>query len=249
MKKVFLSSLFIGLIVLGISSCSKKDDYSSEPLEDYMQLAVGKFVRYRLDSMKFINFGQQDTIIKYQAKDVIDAAITDNLGRPSWRVVRYLSDTTGQAPWTPTATYMITPLRETIEVIENNLRFMKLKLPIKEGYNWKGNSYISAFSVDPNWELRYYDDWDYMYENVGADFNGGIGNVENTITVNQRDEMIGIPNDPQAYSEYNYSQEVYGKGIGLVFRNFIHWEYQPPAGGNQGFKTGYGIKLVMIDHN
>jgi hypothetical protein len=92
------------------------------------------------------------------------------------------------------------------------------------------------------------DDWDYTYENVEGSYpvwNNQV--VENTLTVQQREETIGFPNDPAAYSEYTTSKEVYGKNIGLVYRNFLHWEYQPPNGGNPGYKSGYGVKMVMID--
>ena len=94
MKKIITAGIGLGIIIVTAVSCSKTEKFPSAELSTYMNLQVGKYVRYRLDSTQFINFGQKDTVIKYQAKEVIDAAITDNLGRPSWRVIRYLSDTT-----------------------------------------------------------------------------------------------------------------------------------------------------------
>lgn len=250
MKKTITAVLVLTALFCIVISCNKTEKYNSAELSEYMNLQVGKFVRYQLDSTLYVNFGQKDTVVKYQAKEVVEAAITDNLGRPSFRVVRYLSDTTGTAPWVPSTTIMITPLRETVELIENNFRYQKLKLPIQENFNWKGNSYISVESTDPNWEFRYLDDWDYMYESVGEPFTvWGNKVVDNSITVNQRDEIIGFPSDPSAYSEQTISKEVYGLGIGMIYRNFLHWVYQPPNGGNPGYKVGYGIKMTMIDHN
>lgn len=247
-RKSFVSLLLVGSLVGFFAACEKKETYNSAELNDYLDLAVGKFVRYRLDSTKYINFGQKDTTIKYQAKEVIEAAITDNLGRQGWRVVRFLNDTAASGAWVPSTTYALIPTREAVEVVENNLRYIKLKLPITEGFSWKGNSHIDTYSI--NSEVRYLDNWDYTYENLDEPFKVWNNvNVPETITVNQRDEVIGIPTDPNAYSENTQSIEVFGKGIGLVYRNFIHWEYQPPNGGNPGFRNGYGIKLVMIDHN
>lgn len=248
MKKCISFVTVLAIVVVSVISCNKKEQFSSAQLTEFMNLEVGKFIRYRLDSTKFINFGQKDTVLKYQAKEVIDAAITDNLGRPGWRVIRYLSDTTGTSPWTPSATYMIIPSRESVEVVENNLRFQKLRLPVTEGFNWKGNTAIDTYSS--NSEVRYLDDWDYTYEDVSNSFtvwNNKV--VDNTITVNQRDETIGTPSDPSLFSERNFSKEVYGEGIGLIYRDFLHWEYQPTNGQNPGYKIGYGIKMVMIDHN
>jgi len=93
-------------------------------------------------------------------------------------------------------------------------------------------------------------DWDYTYESLNTPFT--VFNnvtVDTTITVNQRDEVSGDPNNPNYYSEINFSKEVYGKGIGLIYKDFLHQEYQPPTGGNPGYKLGYGIKLNMISHN
>lgn len=248
MKKTTAALSIAALLLLALAGCEKKDEFSSAAINDYLNLEVGKYIRYRLDSTLYINFGQKDTVVKYQAKDVVEEAITDGAGRPSWRVVRYLSDSNGLGPWVPTATFLVTPTRESLELVENNLRYLKLKLPITPGYNWKGNSGIDTYSSSS--EVRYLDDWDYTYYDIGSSFPVWNNNlVDNTLTVEQRDEIVGFPSDPAAYSESTFSKEVYGLGIGLVYKEFLHWEYQPPNNPNPGYKIGYGIKLVMIDHN
>ena len=247
MKKTFTLFAVLASVSFLFTQCKKTDNFQSDALTDYMQLQVGKYVIYRLDSMRFVNL---DTLkASYQAKDEIDGTLTDNLGRPSWRVVRYLRDVDGSQPWMESMTYMITPTRETVEVIEDNFRYQKLKLPITEGFNWKGNTYISLFSNDPNWDYRFMDDWDYTYENVGGDYTTPMGNISNTITVNQQDEVLGFPNDPLGYSERNFAVEVYGKGIGLIYKDFVHSQYQPASGGNPAYRLGFGIRLNMLSHN
>lgn len=238
-------------VLLILAGCSKKDNsFGAQALIDYTNLQKGKYITYRLDSTTFINFGQKDTVTHYQAKDLISDPYTDNLGRSGWTVVRYLRDTasTREADWQPTMTYVIIPTRSTLEVIENNMRFQKLKLPISDGFNWKGNSYIDTRSAYS--EVPFFDGWDYTYANLYTPFNV-FGNkmVDSTITVNERDELLGNPADKNSYSERTFSTETYAKGIGLVYRNFLHWEYQPPNGTNAGYTNGYGIRLRMIDHN
>lgn len=255
MNKMLSAAALAFALLLVLAGCQKKDVFSTVQLTDYMDLQVGRYVHYRLDSLRYIDYGQKDTVISYDAKDVIEAAITDNLGRPGFRLVRYLRDTASQNEydWKPAATIEIIPTRNTLEWVEDNFRFQKLKLPIVDGFNWKGNSYIQIVPTDPtdiNWDYRYLDDWDYTYANIDQPFSAWNNQqVDSTITVNERDEIIGDPNDPSVYSEKNYSQEVWGKGIGLVYRNFIHWVYQPPQNGNPGYTDGYGITLTMIDHN
>jgi hypothetical protein len=253
MKNKFYSIILLLFAGLLLVRCSKKDDFVSDQPSEYMNMAVGKYVTYRLDSLYYVNFGQKDTVVKYQAKDVVDAAVTDNLGRPSWRIVRYLNDTAAKGVWAPDITYLVTISTNTLEVVENNLRFLKLKAPVLNDYTWKGNSYINTNppanpNVDPDY--TYFDNWDYTYANVGESFTSSITPVENTITINQRDEILGTPNNIDAYSERNLSQEVYGKGIGLIYKSFLHWVFQPRTTTYPtGYYDGYGITLRMIDHN
>src|SRR6187397_1498439 len=92
----FASSLFF--------SCNEKEDFTTEALADYMPLSVGKFITYRIDSMVFTNFGRSTEIHKYQVKHQVDALITDNLGRPTYRIFRFIRDTAGTQPWQPAGT-------------------------------------------------------------------------------------------------------------------------------------------------
>jgi len=239
---------FAAVTGLLFSGCSKKEDFPGGQLTDYVGLSTGKYITYRLDSLVYTNFGQSQSIISYLAKDVVDGTTTDNLGRPTWRILRYLNDTAANGPWVETLTYFITPTRETIEVIENNFRYQKLKIPITNGFNWKGNSYIDTYSINSN--VRYLDDWDYTYDYVNEPFTPYHTSIDSTVTVNQRDETLGTPNNPDAYSEHNYAQEVYAKGIGLVYRNFLHWVFQPRnTSYPNGYTDGFGITLRMVDHN
>jgi hypothetical protein len=256
MKKNLLYFLFPSFLI--ITACNRSYNYPSAQVTDYMQLQPGKYITYRLDSLVFTNFGTQDTVVSYLAMDIIDSLITDDLGRPSWRVIRYLSDTTGSAPWTPNETYMITPTRQAIEMIENNLRYLKLELPIVNGFSWSGNSYIdtrTTYSDVPglgNWDYSYLDGWSYTYDSVGSPFTVLAGTIPNSITVQQAADSTGTPSNivDSVVSSITYSEEIYGKGIGLIYKNFIYWQYQPPnVGSPSGSKIGYGIKLNMVNHN
>lgn len=250
MQKTINAFLFV-VASLVLSHCAKKtSDYSSVLPESYMNLQKGKYILYRVDSTKYINFGQKDTVVRYQAKDLVDAPITDNTGRSGWRVVRYMRDSASnsEADWQPTYTYMVVATRETVEVIENNNRYQKLKLPLKEDFRWKGNSFIDTYSVDS--DVRYMFDWDYIYKNVDSSFAISGMPIAQTVTVQQRDELLGNPNNKDSYSEHNYSVEVYAKGTGLVYKDFLHWVFQPRNSTfPNGYKEGYGIRLRMISHN
>ncbi|MBL7700754.1 MAG: hypothetical protein JNM14_00770 [Ferruginibacter sp.] len=245
MRKVSL--LFTVVSALFFSACNKDAEVLDLPaIKDYYPLEVGKYVTYDLDSTVFINFGTKDTVIKYQVKHQIDGTLTDNLGRPAYRVTRYIRKTAANA-WVPDNTFMAVPTEFAMEFIENNMRFLKLKAPLRDGFSWKGNSFIDTYSLNSN--VKYLDDWDYIYEDVNVSQDVGAFTLDSTLNISQRDEVIGNPADANSYSEINFGAEKYAKGIGMVYRNFLHIEYQPPTPGRGGYRLGYGVKMSMIDHN
>jgi hypothetical protein len=244
MRKQFL---FLAIItVVFFSACKKSDVLETAVVSEYAPLQVGKYISYNLDSSLFINFGTKDTVISYQVKHQVDAQITDNLGRPAYRIIRYIRKTAANA-WVPDNTFMAVPTDFAMEVIENNMRFLKLKGPIRNGYSWRGNTYIDTYSI--NSPVRYLADWDYTYDSVNVKQTIGAFTLDNTLKVAQRDEVIGNPADPNSYHEINFGAEKYAKGIGLVYRKFLHVEYQPPTPGRGGYKQSYGVRMTMIDRN
>jgi hypothetical protein len=233
------------LFTFYLSSCKKTETYNSPSIADYNPLQTGKFITYQLDSLIYLAFGTRDTVVTYQVKYLTDSLITDNLGRPSYRIFRYIRKNDAQ-PWVPDASFLATNTNNQFEFVENNLRYIKLQLPIADYTNWKGNRYIDTYSA--NSLLRYLDNWDYTYVNVNQPDSIGNMNFDSTITINQRDEIIGIPGEASSYSEINFGQEKYAKGVGMIYRKFFHSEYQPNNGGY--FADGsYGVTYTIIDHN
>ena len=190
-----------------------------------------------------MNFGRQKEVVSYQVKDLVEAEITDNLGRPSYRIIRF-SRKNPTDPWIANNTFMATPTEKSIEFVENNLRYIKLTLPVKADNSWRGNSFIDTYSSGN--DMRYLDNWDYTYDSVSSPFDINSFNFEKTLKVFQRDEEIGDPKiSGTGYAEKTYGVEKYAKGVGLIYREFLHWEYQ----GNTQSYSGYGVKLSVIDYN
>lgn len=244
MKNLSIITLLAAWIFLG--SCDKKDEnIKTASLSTYFPATVGKFITYRLDSAVFGSFGSSAEVRSYEVKYLTEAEITDNLGRKAFRIIRFIRPIAGSA-WTPDASFMAVNDSTRAEFIENNMRYIKLVLPIKNGVSWKGNSFIDTYSL--NSTVRYLDDWDYTYDSVGNPLSVGNFFFDNTIKVNQRDEVIGNPDDPLSYSEINLSYEKYAAGVGMIYRRFFHSEYQP---GNGGFfaEGSYGVTYTVIDYN
>ncbi|MBS1949361.1 MAG: hypothetical protein JST47_16500, partial [Bacteroidetes bacterium] len=244
-----LPFVFSVLIML-FSACKKKNIiYQTDQITDYVSLQPGKTITYRMDSTNFTFYGLITTVTTYTVKDVVDTVFMDNLNRPTWRVIRYITDTAQSQPWQNLETYTMTPTVQTLEMVENNLRYLKLSLPFTNGFSWQGNSYIGT-SPNNNLDLSYLSGWNYTYNSVGSSYNVIEGSIPNTLYVMQDDDYGGDSTNISSLSYRTYSIEVYAKGIGLIYKDFLHWFYQPPNNtSSTGYRTGYGIRLNMIDHN
>lgn len=233
-----LSFLITAAMALFFSSCKKTvEELDVLPLKDYFPLTVGKYITYSLDStVYYTNFNVSAVVKSYQVKLVVDAQVTDAQGRPAYRILRYIRSNS-TAPWTPDNTFMAVPTENSIEYIENNLRYIKLVSPIRQDYSWQGNKYIDVSSSSST--LKYLDGWDYTYDSINVPATIGSLTIDNTIKVAQADNQTSI--------DRTFSEEKYAKGIGLVYRNFYYWFKDDRT--NTFSDNSYGVVMKMIDHN
>jgi hypothetical protein len=248
MTKKILSAALIA--VAFFSSCKKETEtLNTVPVSEYIPLAVGKYITYQLDSFRYKPFSLEGITISFQAKYIVDGEVTDNNGKPAFRIVRQLRRNPTDA-WVNDNSFMAIVYGNNFEFVENNLRFIKMRGLVKDGLSWKGNSYINTSSQFSDY--LYMSDWDYTFDSTGAPLTLGAFNLDNTVKVSQRDEEVGLSPeiDPSTlFYERNYGVEYYAKGIGLVYRKFLHTRYQGNSGNPYYEPDSKGITMVMIDHN
>lgn len=255
-RHVTLFPLVVILAVLvAMTGCDKETDKTAfETPETYMPLAVGKYIRYQVDSLIWLNVGDNYAIRSYQAKDIVEGTGTDLLGRPSYRIQRYMRslNSTNEADWAAAFTYEVVNGATGIELIENNLRFVKMQTPLVEGRAFMGNGYLPSSLYYDNFKLTITGNigkWESTYEEFGpATINGK--NYDSTITVTMINDSLDVPIiDHSRSASKTVWVEKYAKGIGLVYRDVALWEYNPPSLGNAASYAGFGIRLTMLDHN
>jgi hypothetical protein len=241
------------MLAAGVLSCQKQTaDMQLPPLTDYYPLQAGNSFTYRLDSTVYLEFGSTVATVSYLAKDSIMSTFNDNTGRTTYLVYRYLTDTLKKAPFTYNSAYYVVATGKTVEVTDaNNLHFINLAQPIAATTTWLGNAYIDTKSLYT--ELAYMDNWNYTYQNLNAPFTVLKGGIDSTITVIAIDETRpdDSPFDPQYFMQRDYAEEVYAKGIGLIYKEFTHWIWQPSDNINPGHYAdgSYGIKMSLVDYS
>ena len=241
--------ILISLLALAWQGCSKSEELSTALISEYYPMQVGKYITYRLDSTVYLSLNTVKAIKTYIVQDWVDAEITDNLGRKAYRIRRMIRSNFDTTQWTDNATFVATPLDKSLEYVDNNLRTIRLQEPIHDNFTWKGNSYINSFTDQ---DLQYLDNWEYFYENTNQPFTVGGKSFPETVLVNQRDEVINNPADKTTIFSVNRSSEVFAKGIGLVYKDFLHETWQPPNSTSPGGfyePNSYGIRLTYLNHN
>jgi hypothetical protein len=261
MKNIRLAGAISLLTLITTISCKRTlyNHPNDSPPSYYLPLEVGKYAIYKLDSLNYYYYGQLDTLTHYLAKDSVEGSFKDPLGHTSWTVVRYLSPATGPAVWTPSATNVVTPSSRSLEMSENNLRFIKLAYPIKDSLTWSGNGYIPDkpyqaifdFAAPPNMNLN---TWIYVYHNTNQPFTVGGNTYDSTVTILQEDDSgnvnIHILIDTN-FAYRSYWSETYAKNVGLIYRHTAMWEYQPPVprSSQAGYKIGFEVTFTLLEHN
>lgn len=238
------ASLYPLLLILLTASCTKMD---TAPVNmtagEYFPVKPGKYITYRLDSTVFVDLNTKRVTKSYIVQDIYDGYIKDNLGRDVLRIRRMIRSNTDTTKWMDNATFTVHINHQRIEYTENNLRFIKLINPVSITQEWNGNSYIN---VNDEF-LRFYANWQYTYDKIDEPYTVNNKIFSNTLTVNHIDKTEGNPSDPRAFYEKTKSLEVYAKGVGLIYKEFLHEFWQPNSASFQ--TNSYGIKLAILNHN
>ncbi|GAB4091208.1 hypothetical protein [Flaviaesturariibacter terrae] len=169
MRKLVPFLLVAALPASFLACKSSKEELLPETPAGFVSLQPGKYIIYRLDSTVYTNSGRNTEWHSYQERHLVDTAVTDGLGRPSWRIFRSLRNVSGNGPWQPAGTYLVTLTNGTYEVQEDNLRTIRLATPLREGASWKGNRFLAQEPYSALYNFNNDDniaDWDYTVSSV-----------------------------------------------------------------------------------
>ena len=250
-------TVFTAFAILLFVGCNKTTEtLETMSVTDLVPASKGKFITYRVDSLVFDN--NIPEIKRYQFKHSFDSLTVDNLNRPMWIVNTFINDSTASGPWVPRGQYTITILEKQAEINENNLRVVKVKLPVKENFTWPGNIYLPDKPYATYGTTISINLWDFTYISVSSAEKIGPFNLTDVTTITHIDESQGVPVvDRTKFASQERSLEKYAKGIGMVYREHYVWENQtnerrdgnPPVTTYNPKYVGFGIKMWMVAKN
>ena len=254
MKNIVRVSFLLIVIVLATGCAKKMENVTLLQLTDICPLSVGKALIYRMDSTVLNSDRSGFNVNTYIAKDSVESQFYDANGRLSFRIYRYITDTSYLTGWNYASTIVTTFDKYHVEYTENNLKFVTIVQPVSDGISWLGNKYINTDTADNSGNIpyKYFDKWQYVYKNSNQPYTVLMGKFDSTYTVVQQDELSpDVPVGSVPYQQKNYSIEIYAKNTGLIYKEFLHWTWQGQSNSytdnplnDDGLS--YGIKLNLI---
>lgn len=235
----------IGLMA-AISSCETTVIPGAPDYSNYFGLEEGQFREYLVDSIYYRETVDNDTT-QWEVREEIGESFTDLEGQLAYTVLRY-KRLPGNSNWIYEHTWTARVNSQHAELVENNLRFLKLAFPPSSGKTWAGHIHLGGLSTIPVTEscnnLSFLEGWDFVYEQVHQPLFIGPLDFDSTVTVLQTGNQNLI--------EFNESREVYAMGVGLIQRDFFHLTTQDICEScpwDEKAECGYAVSTRITAHN
>lgn len=198
--QIFFLSTF-GLLIF--YSCSKENEELSVDYSYYPD-SVGHWIVYDVHKT---SIDQSDTTedIYFQLKEVIESKFFDTEGRETMRIERYIRSNE-TLPWQISDVWMGNLLAGNVQIVEENVRFIKLVFPVVENKSWNGNAFNTM-----NEEI-----YEIISEGIADTINNQV--FDKVCYVMQADE--------ESYVHKKFAFEKFAAGVGLVEKQYIYVESQ-----------------------
>ena len=204
-----LNIFFLFFLMAMVLSCKDKFENDSGLNEaaknyHYFPLDSGSYIIYDVDSIVHDyaddNTANPDSIRIYyhfQLKEKIDSSFTDGQGKKAWYVSRYkrMNDTSS---WQFQNVWVAQTDEYSAQRVEDNMRYIKLALPVLKGKTWNGNAYNTIPEEN------------YSYTEVHVPLSIAGFSFDSSVTVLQKEDINLI--------HQIFKQEKYVSGLGMVYK-------------------------------
>lgn len=201
-----LRSFYIFSILFLIFSCDteKSDPDKSGWGMDFFPLEGNSYKIYNVTNINYSIQGDVDTV-NYLLKEVVADSFLNLNNEYTYLLNRY-KKAEPDSDWMIDSVWTANKSEQSVVVTENNIPYVKLVFPIKEGKTWDGN------------KMNTLDAESYTMQNIGKEgFFAGV-QYPTTLTVIHMD-------NPDTILIRDKRMEVFGKNIGLIYSEKIQINY------------------------
>jgi hypothetical protein len=199
-----MSKNLVVLLFLACSlwQCTDNIDLGNEISPEYYPVKVGNYWVYDVSDETYINQFLHDPVdsIAYQVRERVDSVFRDQTGELTYRVIRSRRSGADQ-PWANDSIITINKSGSDLRYTGNNLKIVKMVLPVKANKKWNGNAFNSR---DPE---------EFSFTQVGQPFTLGDSTYHNTVRVEQAlfESAVGLDD----------RYEVYALGVGMIYKKVV----------------------------
>jgi hypothetical protein len=200
MNKIFFGLLLLTLVSI-LFSCQDKDETPISITEerDFYPLQKGIYNVYHVKEINY-NIITGNLTKEYYLKELVTDSLLDGSGDYSYVINRYTKNTMPDS-WKLDSVWTARYQSGQVIKVENNVPFVKLVFPFREGKKWNGNAFNTRGEETYQMDSLYFSK---SYNNMSFD---------STLVQTQKQDSSSISQD--------YRKEIYAKGFGLIYKKSI----------------------------
>jgi hypothetical protein len=184
---------------------------------------IGQSIVYDVEDTQYELTGK--SIIKtYQLKEINVSTFKDAEGKEALRIERYRRENDSQK-WTIDSVFIAKKEIDKALKTENNVTYVKISFPIKEGLKWNGNAYNSLGNDT------------YEIKKISQTFQTNGQKFTNTFSVIQQNDSTLV--------DLKRRIEVYAEGIGLIYQEKTNVLYCNSGDCLGKGKIDFGTKHIL----
>ena len=190
---------FVGVLLSSLLLACDNINSNLPPSQDggkFFYPNIGQSVVYDVEDTQYELTGKF-TVKNYQLKESIASTFKDLEGKEALRIERYRRENDSQK-WTIDSIFIAKREIDKALKTENNVTYVKIVFPIKEGVKWNGNAYNSLGNDI------------YELKKVNQKFQTNGQNFDNTFSVIQQNDSTLV--------DLKRRIEVYVENIGMIYQ-------------------------------
>lgn len=202
--------IFAFFMLLFSTACEKDTIIPPDPIfRNYFKAQVGDYTIYACDSLVYNDFTGNTDTFRFKIKELMESEFIDNSGRKAIRLERWKQEH-DTLSWFLKDVWMLVNDSMQVEKVEEDVRFIKILFPVKEGREWNINALNSLGARTVS------------MKDVHKPLNLGSLSFDSTITV--------VNTDPENLVSEFRDTEKFAAGKGLIYKKLVNVRFNVSQG-------------------